>query len=252
LPNDAHPENQPVALITGAGSGIGRAIAVQLSALGYACVLCGRREWAIKQTSEMLSTDSHVIAADLSQAADVERMIDEAIAWRGRIDALINNAGWSPSATIEQTDANIIGEVFAVNAVAPALAIARLWPSLLARARESLDRGTSPPRVTIVNISSMAVHDPFPQLYAYAAAKAATHLLARSAAKEGLPWNIRAFAVAPGAVETDLLRSLISEDQLPHAMTLSPDDVARQVVACVRGDHDAMNGQVIWLPSPSP
>jgi NAD(P)-dependent dehydrogenase (short-subunit alcohol dehydrogenase family) len=241
----------PVALITGAGSGIGRAVACQLGSLGFACVLSGRRLEPLEQTAAMLDGPGLPVVADLTRPRDVERMVDAAFGWADRLDAIVNNAGWSPAATIAQTDAAMIEQVFALNAMAPALTISMAWPHLVKRAAAAHAAGHVP-RVTIVNISSMAVKDPFPQLYAYAAAKASTHLLARSAANEGAGLNIRAFAVAPGAVETDLLRTIVPREVLPESMTLTPAAVARVVTACIRGEHDALNGEAIWVPSPVP
>jgi NAD(P)-dependent dehydrogenase (short-subunit alcohol dehydrogenase family) len=245
-------DSTPIALITGAGSGIGREIARQLADLGFACVLCGRRLRPLEETASLLRGPALPLSVDLCKPRDVERMVDAAFNWRGRLDALVNNAGWSPSATIAQTDAAMIEQVFALNAMAPALTIARAWPRLTQQAAAARDAGRPMPRVTIVNVSSMAVKAPFEQLYAYAAAKASTHLLARSAANEGGPHHIQAFAVAPGAVETELLRTIVDREILPESMTLSPAQVASVIVACIRGDHDALNGEPIWVPSPLP
>ncbi|MCX5691867.1 MAG: SDR family NAD(P)-dependent oxidoreductase, partial [Planctomycetota bacterium] len=245
-------ESTPVALVTGAGSGIGREVARQLSDLGFACVLCGRRVPPLEETASLLRGPALLLSVDLSKPRDVERMVDQAFDWRGRLDVLVNNAGWSPAATISQTDAKMIEQVFALNAMAPALTIARAWPRLTQQAAAAHNSGRPMPRVTIVNVSSMAVKDPFAQLYAYAAAKASTHLLARSAANEGQTLNIKAFAVAPGAVETELLRTIVTRDMLPEAMTLAPAQVAAVIVDCIRGEHDAQNGEPIWVPSPTP
>jgi len=102
---------------------------------------------------------------------------------------------------------------------------------------------------SIVNVSSvhgLVAAAPNAQA-AYAASKASVNLMTRSCAKEGAEHNIRAFAVAPGAVETPMLRGLFSEDQLPAEDCLSPEDVAEVVVACVAGEMDEKNGEVIWV-----
>ena len=97
----------------------------------------------------------------------------------------------------------------------------------------------------MVNVSSMATQDPFPGFFAYAASKAALNLMARSCATEGREHGIRAFAVAPGAVETDMLRAAFGEDVIPREQTLDPDTVARVIVECVTGERDAQNGDTI-------
>ncbi|MFZ4430066.1 MAG: SDR family NAD(P)-dependent oxidoreductase [Phycisphaerales bacterium] len=241
---------RPLALITGAGSGIGREVAMLLSASGWRCVLAGRREDRLRATAAMLAGTSLVVPCDLDAAASGERLVDAAEAWGGPIDAVVNNAGWSPIANIEATDGSLVERIFATNAVAPAAIIARAWKGIAARARSRRAEGRTPPRAAIVNVSTMGVHDPFEHLYAYASAKASLHLMARCAANEGASLGIKAFAVAPGAVETDLLRQLADERALPREFCLSPRAVAEVIVGCIRGDRDADNGGAVWVTSP--
>ena len=95
----------------------------------------------------------------------------------------------------------------------------------------------------------MATVDPFPGLGVYAASKAALASLTRSLHNEGASHGIRAFSVAPGAVETKMLRQLFSTDQLPTDQTLEPAAVAEVVVGCIRGEREDDRGQTILLPS---
>ncbi|MEI7657539.1 MAG: SDR family oxidoreductase [Phycisphaerae bacterium] len=241
---------RPLALVTGAGSGIGREVSLLLSAAGWRCVLAGRREERLKETAALLDGPSLIAPCDLESAAAAERLVDAAQAWGGPIDAVVNNAGWSPVANIEATDGPLVERIFATNAVAPAAIIARAWKAVAARSRRCVAEGRTPPRAVIVNVSTMGVHDPFEHLYAYASAKASLHLMARCAANEGARLGIKAFAVAPGAVETELLRQLADERALPRAYTLAPRAVAEIILACIRGDRDADNGGAVWAPSP--
>lgn len=234
---------KPVALVTGAGSGIGRATAINLAARGYRLAIVGRRSAALEES--LAAADGGLaIVADLEDADQAALMVDKTLDHFGRLDALVNNAGWSPPATIPQTTPDLARRVFALNAVAPAVAIARAWPALERQARADARGGV------IVNVSSMAALDPYPTLYAYAAAKAAVNSLARSAANLGRPLGIRAFAVAPGAVETDLLRTIVSAADLPADRCLAPAAVAAVITDCILGNRDHDNGNTIWLPSP--
>lgn len=237
-------EQSPVALVTGAGSGIGRETAQRLSAEGYRVALSGRRADKLTETGRTLSADWIAIPTDLADAPQVERMVDLAAGKWGRLDAIVNNAGWSAAATIPRSDAAFIQHVFAVNAIAPAIIISRAWPTLEKQARAEGKGGV------IVNVSSMATIDPFDALYAYAAAKASVNLLAKSVANSGRKLGIRGFAVAPGAVETDLLRSMFPKTSLPESKTLAPAAVADVILACVLGRRDAENGATILVPSP--
>ena len=104
----------------------------------------------------------------------------------------------------------------------------------------------------VVNVSSMASLDPFTGFNLYGAAKAATNLFTQATADEGQALGVRAYAIAPGAIETGMLRSLFDEDMLPKDQTLSPDAVAQVITECVTGETAISNGQTFVLDSPPP
>lgn len=226
----------PVALVTGAGSGIGRATAILLAARGYHVALAGRREGPLRAVAAELpaSAEPLVIAADVGDAAAARAMVASAADRFGRLDVLINNAGLAPLLPIDRTSAAALDEVYRVNALGPANAIAAAWPHF-----------TRQGSGCVVNVSTMGTIDPFPGFFAYASAKAAVNLMARSCASEGLAIGVRAFAVAPGAVETPMLRALFDERAAPPAACLTPDEVASVILDCVEGRRDHDNGNVI-------
>lgn len=236
--------DSPVALITGAGSGIGRATARLLSSGGFTVVLVGRRLERLQETGAALEGAWHPLPLDLAKGDNAALMIDRTLERFGRLDALISNAGYAPPAPIERKTPDMIREIFAVNAIATAMAIARAWPALQATARAH-------GRATIVNVSSYATVDPFPGLFVYAASKASVNLMARSVHNEGHKIGIRAFSVAPGAVETEMLRAIMPEDVLPRSRTLAPENVAEVIAACCFGKRDKDSGNVILMPSPA-
>lgn len=235
----ARPTDRRAALITGAGSGIGREVAVRLAAEGYRLVLVGRREGPLRETAAMAGAGADgavVYAADVADAAKVRGAVDAAVQRFGRLDVLVNNAGYAPLLPIERTTPEVIEAAYRVNALAPAHAIARAWPVFLRQGSGC-----------IVNISTMGTDDPFEGFFAYAASKAAVNLMAKSCAKEGRPHGIRAFAVAPAAVETAMLRGLFPPEVIPPEACLSPGEVAAVVVDCVLGRRDEENGRTIFL-----
>ncbi|MCE7974580.1 MAG: SDR family NAD(P)-dependent oxidoreductase [Leptolyngbya sp. PLA1] len=232
------------ALVTGATSGIGLHVARQLANAGFRVALCARGESGLARAASSIGPSTVTLAADLFDPHAAAGVVDRAITALGRLDVLVNNAGWSPAATIPQTDPDTATRVFALNAVAPTVMIARAWSAF------ERQHAAGEPGGVVVNVSSIASVDPFPILYAYAAAKAAVNNLAISVAAQGAAIGVRGFAVAPGAVETPLLRSLVDPASLPAEMTLRPEDVAAVVVACVRGERDESNGRTIFLPSP--
>lgn len=235
-----------VAIITGAGSGVGRAVALRLAAADWRLALAGRRQAPLDETARLARQRAHapadrflVMPTDVADAEACSRLVDAAVERFGGVDALINNAGLAPSVPIADTTPDLLRQVFAVNALGPAQLITKVWPVFERRGGGR-----------IVNVSTIGVFDPFPGLFAYAGAKAALHAFTKSCATEGAAIGVKAFAVAPGAIETAMLRGIVSERDLPRARTLDPDDVARVIVACAVGERDKDNGQAIVVPSP--
>src|SRR5581483_3313934 len=93
---------EPVAIITGAGGGIGRAVAIELASRGYRLALCGRTESTLRQTAGAVK-DALVIPADVSISGHADLVVRMTGEQFGRVDALINNAGIAPSLGVEQT-----------------------------------------------------------------------------------------------------------------------------------------------------
>jgi len=226
----------PTTILTGAGSGIGRAAAVLLSRLQHNLVLVGRRLDALEQTAAICSSLSLCISADIAEPASAEQIVASTLKRFGRVDNLINNAGFAPLVEIDETKPAIVEEVFQINALAPARLIARSWPHM--RTQRS---------GCIINLSTLGTQDPFPGFFAYASAKSAVNLMARSCANEGREHNIRAFAIAPGAVDTDMLRGNFPASSVPADVCLSPESVAQMIVDCLVGLHDARNGETLFM-----
>jgi NAD(P)-dependent dehydrogenase (short-subunit alcohol dehydrogenase family) len=180
-----------------------------------------------------------MIAADLTDAAQAGSVIRMTIEQFGRIDALINNAGLAEVVPIDQTDGDLLYRTFASNTFSTGYLIRAAWPVFR-------KQGSG----CIVNVSSMATINPFPGFFAYAAAKCAVESMVRSAMNEGGTFGVRAFSVAPGAVETPMLRSCFTERDLPRDRALEPHDVAQVIVECVLGKRDDEVGRSIAVPSP--
>lgn len=231
--------HQPVAIITGAGSGIGRQCAFQLGARGWGLTLVGRTRATLAETAQSLGDTAHcLIEADVGEVESASRVVDETLARFGRLDALINNAGHAPCKPFHQfTDAEL-DRTFQVNAIGPIRLMNRAWPHLCRAGGR------------VVNVSSYSALDPFSGLGVYGAAKSALNVLGRASTREGRGYGVRLFTVAPGAVETGMLRAIWSEAQLPRTNTLNPDEVAAVIVACAAGERDVDAGGLIALPSP--
>ena len=112
------------------------------------------------------------------------------------------------------------------------------WPHLL----ESRGR--------IVNISSLAVLGPFPGNGLYGMTKCALDGLTRAIHSDAEETGVRAFSIAPGAVETDMLRTIVDETQLPPAKAMAPVEIAELVLACLAGERDENAGEVLYAAIP--
>ena len=188
LDRDPH---KPVALVTGATSGIGRAIAVKLAADGFYVIVHGRDGSRGQATVEEIQSNGgrgRFVSADLSVTADIARLAEEA----GAIDVLVNNAGFSWFGPTANLDVATFDSLFASNVRSTYFLVAAIAPKMA-------ERGTG----CIINMSSMGGQIGLAGGAAYGATKAAQAALARAWAAEFSPRGVRVNAVAPGPVFTD-------------------------------------------------
>ncbi|MFM9098087.1 MAG: SDR family oxidoreductase [Phycisphaerales bacterium] len=228
-------------IVTGAGSGIGRALAVELAARGHALALVGRSIEKLHGTATACAAANAgcralVMAGDLADSAFAAGVVERTVAELGGIDVLVNCAGVAPHVPIEGTDEDVLEEAFLNNAFGPAFLIVRAWPHFLQRKAGC-----------VVNVSSLASSDPFQGFFAYAASKAALDSFVRSMHREGGRHGIRAFSVNPGAVETPLLRSNFPLKVVPASAALAPEAVAMLIVDCIEGRREADRGRTIEI-----
>jgi NAD(P)-dependent dehydrogenase (short-subunit alcohol dehydrogenase family) len=228
----------PVAIITGAGRGIGRATAVELARLGYRLSLAARNVEALGETSRLASRPdaSLICRIDVTDPEQVERLVQQTVGRFGRIDAVVNNAGLAPVRSIAETSVEQWRAVIDTNLSAAFYLCKAAWP-VFERQRSGV----------VVNLSSAAARDPFPGFAAYGAAKAGLNLFGLSAAREGQKIGVRVHTVAPSATETEMFRGIMTRDQFPTEQTLDPADVARIIGQCVTGDLRYTSGEVIYV-----
>jgi 3-oxoacyl-[acyl-carrier protein] reductase len=231
------PQFQRTALITGGGRGIGRAAAVEFARAGFDVAIVARSREQLAQTAgevEKLGRRCVPIRADLATADGPAAAVDDARAELGRIDVLMNNAATAPLGKIEELTVEQFEGMVALNLTAVYATTKAAWPNMKAQ------RGG-----VIVNVSSMAAKDPFPGLTAYGATKAAINTLTLGLAGEGKPYDIRVYAIGPGAVETEMLRSGFPD--IPAEACLQPADVARVAVLLADPACRYATGEVIYL-----
>lgn len=226
---------QPVTLITGAGRGIGRASALELAQRGHRLALAARTRAELEEVQQQIP-GALIAPADVANPDDIQSLVAQTLNAFGRIDGAVHCAGLAPAVSVEQMSVEQWRQVLEVN-LSSAFYLARsLWPVFR-------KQGSG----VVVLISSLASRDPFPGFAAYGAAKAGLNTLATVLAREGQALGVRVHVVAPGAVDTAMFRALFSPEQWPAEKTLSPQEVAQVIAACVCGDLRYTSGEVIFL-----
>ncbi len=230
-----------VAVVTGAGRGIGAAIASRLAALGSTAVLCGRTQSTLDATARSILDAGgkvEVIPCDVTVLHQLEYTAARVDTTYGRLDILVNNAGVArfteplhnllPEDWDRILNTNLRGVYFAIRAFAP----------LMIRAYGG----------HIINISSLAGKNPLRDGAAYAASKWGLNGLTYSVAEELRGHNIRVSVVCPGSVETELGPHTGKD---PGKM-LQPDDVAHAVAALVTQAPRSFMSEILLRPTQKP
>jgi NAD(P)-dependent dehydrogenase (short-subunit alcohol dehydrogenase family) len=230
-----------VAVITGAGRGIGAAIAAKIAHLGAAVVLCGRTLAPLQSTADAISMvggRAEAVECDVSDLRSVEAVAVRVDQTLGRIDMLVNNAGVAgfggplhqlpPESWDRVLNTNLRGVYYCIRAFAP----------MMIRARGG----------HIVNISSLAGKNALPNGAAYAASKWGLNGLTYSVAEELRVHNIRVSVICPGSVDTELS---------PHAgkdpaKMLRPEDVAHAVAMLVTQAPQSFVSEILLRPTQKP
>jgi 3-oxoacyl-[acyl-carrier protein] reductase len=242
-----------IAIVTGAGRGIGRAIALALAAEGAHVTLCARTRSELEAVAaeiEQMGGQALVVAADLTAAQQVNRMVAETIARFGAIDILVNNAGGMPSEryapdgslflppTLWEIPDEIWDGTLSTNLKSVFLCMKAVLPHLIQQRRGE-----------VINISAQAGRTLFPLAADYCVAKHGVILLAEIAALQAAPHGVRVNAIAPGQIDTPGQRRLMAifmpEDQFPP-MT-SAESVAAAALYFLCDAPKAMNGQSLDL-----
>lgn len=236
-----HSLESQIVVITGAGRGIGAAIAHRLAVRGATTVLCGRTRSQLESTAHAISKTggkADIIECDVTSLASVEQLVRRVEDRFGRVDVLVNNAGIGgfggplhqlPPEQWEQIlNTNLRGVYYAIAAFAP----------MMIKAKGG----------HIINISSLAGKNALPNGAAYAASKWGLNGLSYSVAEELRAHNIRVSVVCPGSVDTSLS---------PHAgkdknKMLQPEDVAHAVEMLVTQAPQSFISEVLLRPTQKP
>ena len=198
-----------VAIVTGAGRGIGRAIAVRLASEGAAVVASQRGAAEGEELARSLAAEGlelTFVAADVRDEHDSERLVAEALALHGRIDILCNNAGVGLLKSITETDRADYDRVLDTN----------LW-GVFTCSRYAIPQMVAGGGGSVVNIGSVAATVGFATDAAYCASKGAVHALTRQMALDYARDGVRVNCVAPGFIDTEQMRVYVESHDDPAA-----------------------------------
>lgn len=227
-----------VALVTGAGSGIGRAVARALAREGATVVVAGRTPDRLADTVGVIEADggkADAIPADVTQGDQVAQLVDEAVDRHGGLHVAVNSAGiLGPPGPVADLSEDTWTAVFATN-------VDGIWLSMKHQIAHMAGHGGG----TIVNVAStIGAHLTLPTLGAYAASKAAVSTLTRTAAKEYIGAGVRINAVSPGPVDTPMSR-------FPGETDADRDARLAEVLPIGRvAATDEIAAAALWLASP--
>jgi NAD(P)-dependent dehydrogenase (short-subunit alcohol dehydrogenase family) len=233
----------PVALITGAGRGIGRAVALALAHAGYALCLAARTSEQLAETRTISGLEprlSLIVLVDLAQPEAPENLFAALMDHFGRLDVLINNAGFAPPRTplvkISEEDQD---RMVSVNLRAP-IALARMAAVQMAQ---------QPDAGIIVNIASSSARNALSGESIYAATKAGLVAFTRSCAAEFRHYRVRTSVILPGLTDTSFIPQ---NKRLERTAMLQPADIAAAVMGVVNSPRHLCPVEVVVEPARDP
>lgn len=239
-----------VAIVTGGGRGIGRAIALAFAREGADVVVASRTAREIEETAawiEALGRRSLAVTADISRWAEVNHLVEKTLRAFGKMDVLVNNAGiQGPIGLLVENDVDEWVNAIHVNLMGTFLCIKAVLPHMMERRQGK-----------VINLSGGGAASPRPHFTAYAASKAAVVRLTETVAEEVRPFNIQVNAIAPGMVNTRMLEQVLAAGEAAGEVELAEarrrlkeggtlaDQVAELAIFLASSESDGITGKLI-------
>ncbi len=236
------PARAPVVLVTGAGRGIGRAIATHFSAAAYTVVATDLDDAQARACAVSIGRDTHASRMDVRDGADVASVVEDVVARFGGIDVLVNNAGLMTQGPFAATSLAAWDDLVATNVTGIFHCVQAVAPSMSERGRGAI--------VNIASVSSVRGGGAVGNVW-YGATKAAVVAMTAGLARELGPSGVRVNAISPGVVETDMTRDALAGvrervlTRFPLGRIATEDDVARVAVFLASADASFVTGQTI-------
>ncbi len=243
----------PIALVTGSSRGIGRGIAVALGGLGWQVVVnYAGNKTAAEECAALITAaggSALCVQGDIGNPADRQRLLAESLAWGGRLDLLVNNAGVAPTVRADLLEAgeDSFDRLIAINLKGPYFLSQAVAKAMLTQAPDA-----DGCRGQIINVSSISAYTASVNRGDYCVTKAGigmmTALFAARLANDG----IRVYEIRPGVIATDMTGpvkekydQLIADGMSPIRRWGQPADIGRAVAAIARGDLPFSTGEVL-------
>jgi NADP-dependent 3-hydroxy acid dehydrogenase YdfG len=233
-----------VVVITGASSGLGEETARHLAQAGARVVLGARRIERLEALAHELRLDPAAIQkTDVTDRAQVQSLVDRAVALHGRVDVLLNNAGLMPSSMLDKLKIDEWDRMIDVNVKGVLYGIAAVLPQMQKQMAGH-----------IINVSSVAGHKVGPGGAVYAGTKWAVRAISEGLRQEVKPWNIRTTIVSPGAVATELTGTITDPDVAAgmaktYEKAIAPSAFARVVEFAISQPEDVDINEVLFRPT---
>jgi NADP-dependent 3-hydroxy acid dehydrogenase YdfG len=236
-----------VVVITGASSGLGEATARYLADRGATVVLGARRAERLQTLVDEIARTggkATAIVTDVTDAAQVQALVDAAVTQYGRIDVILNNAGVMPHSPLERRKIDDWNRTIDINIKGVLYGIAAALPHMQ---RQKSGH--------IINVSSVAGHRVGPGSAVYAATKTAVRVISEGLRQEVKPWNLRTTIISPGAVATELPNSITEADiakgigQFYEQYAISANSFARAVAFAISQPEDVDINEILFRPT---
>jgi gluconate 5-dehydrogenase len=236
-----------VAVVTGGSRGLGRMMAEGLAEAGADLVLCARNLEACEQAAEALRSTGVKclgLCCDVTEPGDVKALVERTVEEFGRVDVLVNNAGYTWEASLEEVSLEQWNRTFSVNATGTFLCSQEAG-------RRMIEQGSGK-IINILSVAGMASVDPeIADSVPYAASKGAVAALTRDLARKWCRYNINVNGIAPGYFETKMSRYLLENrreavmNSVPMGRLGEPDEIKGVVVFLASAAADYITGQIL-------
>lgn len=230
-----------IAIVTGAGRGIGKAISLMLARSGAAVALASRSEAELDKVRKEIEKGEGkaiVVPTDLTRDEEIQRLIKETVGQWGSIDYLINNAGWGKHSPVVRATVADWDRTFQVNLRAPMLLSKLVLPSMIERRAGA-----------IINIASISGKTGQANTAAYSASKAGLLAFSESLYEEVREYGIKVTAILPGFVDTPLIPATA---KLDRGKMIRPEDIAQTVLFILTSAPTSCPVEITVRPQRSP